>query len=123
MPFNVAQFINTISENFIKSPFVISTFRNPMWASLVLTLAIFIIILLIFASADQNSSVLTLAGRASFWIFLISCGAIFLNNKILINETSAKAISGEYDGIIGDSLISDHSEIVPVRINTNFDDL
>ena len=123
MPFNIASFINGISNSLLNSPFTISTFRNPMWASLILTLAIIVVILFIFTSAAPGASALMLAGRAGFWIFLLSCGAIFLNNKILIDETSAKAISGEYDGLIGGALISDRSEIVPVHINTNFEDL
>ena len=118
MPFNISSFVNSLADGVMKSPFTISVLRNPICTALMMSAAIFIVILVIFSHADQGANLLSLSGRAIFWVFLIICGLLFVNNKILMNEIHEKTISGEYEGIIGESLTGVHDNIVPVRIQT-----
>ncbi len=120
MPFNIASFVNTTTNDILKSPFVTSVIKNPICTALMMTLIIIIIILIIFA--NSNNSILVLACRAGFWIFLVSCSFIFLHNKILMSELKEKEIEGSYGDIIGQALISG-DDIIPVNINTNFNTL
>lgn len=124
MPFNINSFINNVSDNVLNSPTVLSIAKNPIMTSLCITMLTFIVILLIFANA--NDSILTLAFRAAFWVFVLSCGILFLHNKILLHECEERNSRAEYSNIIDGALDKnniDRENYVPININTDFVDL
>lgn len=115
MPFSISNFINNVSTNILSSPLVISIVKNPLMTAFITTFMILIIILLIFS--NQDAKILTLATRASFWIFITICGVVFLHNKVLMEECKEREMSGKYEGIIGEDVVRNQDQIIPIKIN------
>jgi hypothetical protein len=120
MPFSISNFINNSSETVLKSPAIISLMKNPIMTALITTFMILIVILLIFS--NQNAKILTLATRASFWIFLVVSGVMFLHNKVLMEECKERDFSGRYEGIITSNLVGNEDQIIPIKIGSFLED-
>jgi hypothetical protein len=72
--------------------------------------------------SNQEAKILTLATRASFWIFLTICGVMFLHNKVLMEECREKELSGRYEGIIGEDVVRNQDQIIPIKISAFLED-
>lgn len=131
MPIEVGELINHFSDSFLKAPIVHTIVKNPIYTSLMITFSIMIIILIIFRDADTEESLLIMALRSGFWIFLMLIGVLFLHNKVLSNETELETKNAAYEDVFattygGSSVPGKISPavfedtIVPVNINTNF---
>lgn len=115
--FRVGSFVNDSSAKVLSSKLVISIVKNPIITALFTTVMIFIIILLIFS--NQEAKILTLATRASFWIFLFMSGVIFLHNKVLMEECKDKELTGQYESMLNTTVIGeDVDKIIPVKITS-----
>jgi L-asparagine transporter-like permease len=115
MTFSISVFLNNLSESALSSDTILRMAKNPIISALLITFMVFLVILLIFANAGD--SLLTLATRCAFWVFLLTCGVMFLHNKILLKECADVGFAGKYEGVIGDSINYDVDRIVPVNIN------
>lgn len=120
MPFSISNFINNSSETALKSPSLISMMKNPIMTALITTFMILIVILLIFS--NQNAKILTLATRASFWIFLLISGVMFLHNKVLMKECEERRYSASFEGIIDNNIIGNEDQIIPIKIGSFLED-
>jgi multisubunit Na+/H+ antiporter MnhB subunit len=120
MPFNIGSFLNDISDKLFNSPTLLSIAKNPIMSALLITMLTFIVILFVFANA--NDSLLILASRAAFWLFIISMGVMFLHNKILLHEIDEREKNGAFESIINSALDKNvvSEGYVPVMINTEY---
>jgi len=131
MPFDVGATINSIADKFLQVPFVRGVASNPIYTALLITFAVVLVVMFIFRDADTGDESLTSASlRTGFWVFLLLCGVLMLQNKVLLTESGAAKRLGEYEGVFGGgygsglpgSAASPNTGdiIVPININTNF---
>lgn len=132
MPLDVGETINNFGNLFLKVPIIHTITKNPIYTSLIITFIIVLIILFIFRDVDADESLLIMGLRSGFYIFIMMTGVLFLHNKILLQEVGNYEKNGEYENIFNNTLgytgkYESNSvlgeSIVPVQINTNFENL
>ena|ERR1700743_2225911 len=130
MPLDVGETINNFGNLFLKIPIIHTVTKNPIYTSLIITFIIVLIIIFTFRDADTDEPILTMGLRSGFWIFIMMIGILFLHNKILLQEVNAHDVMGEYENIFNNGYSGKFESnsalaesIVPVQINTNFEDL
>ena len=87
MPFEVGNTINSFADSILQSPFISAVARNPIYTALLITIIIILILIFVFRDVDSDESLLTMALRTGFWVFILLLGSLFMQNKILLQET------------------------------------
>ena len=118
MPFDVGAVVNASVDGLLRAPIVSAVARNPIYTALLVTLVLMLIVMFVFRESDGPETVLVMTLRAGFWAFLFLVGVLFLQNKVLTQETGALRASEAYGGLFGAT--ASGPEIVPVSINTDF---
>lgn len=123
MPFNIGESVNYITDGFLRTPFINSAMRNPVYTALLVTTIIMVIILIIFRDAETDEPLIIMIARAGFWIFLLMSCAMALHNKVLCAEVDSAVKTSEMDEVFGGDDFTGgilEEAIMPVHINTNF---
>lgn len=120
MTFEVGEALNYMIDGFLKAPIVNSIAKNPIYTALAITLIIILILLFIFRDIEADETVLTLALRSGFWIFLMLLGVMMIHNRVLLSETSVQKREGEYEQVFKDTPAAAarfDTDFVPIRPN------
>ncbi len=99
MPFEIGDSVNKVTEQLLKAPIIGSIAKNPIYTALVLSALTMLIILYIFRSAVTDDPLILLTFRAGFWLTLLSTCVIFIQNRVLCDENSAKTVGGQYEQV------------------------
>lgn len=97
MPIGVSTSVNSTADKFGKLPGVNKLFSNPVYLSLLLVLIIMLITVIVFRDIDSDTSLVTLTLRTGFWSFVAITGAIFVNNRIMLDEVNKKVKTSAYE--------------------------
>lgn len=118
MTFEVGEALNYMIDCFLKAPMIGTIAKNPIYTAIAITLMVIIIILIIFRDIEADETVLTMALRSGFWIFLMLLGIMMVHNRILMGENTMSAKDGLYEQVIQPSVGGRYdSEYVPIGAN------
>lgn len=93
MPFEVGRAINQFTDSLVSNTAINTIFRNPIYTALLLAFLI-VILVVIINFGDEPTPILAL--RAGFYIFVVLSVGIFLNNKLLMRDSTS---------VVDDSLV------------------
>lgn len=117
MTFEVGEALNYMIDCFLKAPLIGTIAKNPVYTAVAITLMVIIVILIIFRDIEADETVLTMALRSGFWIFLMLLGIMMVHNRILMGENSTSAKDGLYEQVIQPSVAGRYdSEYVPISV-------
>jgi hypothetical protein len=116
MTFEVGEMLNYLTDAFLKAPIVNTIAKNPIYTALVVTLAVILIIMLIFRDIEADETVLTMALRTGFWVFLMLLGVLMIHNRVLFAESNQSSRDGQYDHVFTQSKVGQFEpDFVPVQ--------
>jgi hypothetical protein len=99
MPIDPANVVSAAGDKVVNLKIVQSVGKNPVFLSLVIVIIVMLITSIVFRDVRGESSVGVLTLRAGFWSFLAITAAIFVNNTIMLQETTELKKSGAYNDI------------------------
>ena len=116
MTFEVGEALNYMIDCFLRAPLVGTIAKNPIYTAIAITLMVIVVILIIFRDIEADETVLTMALRSGFWIFLMLLGIMMVHNRILSAENNQQTKDGLYERVITPSAaVRYDSEYVPVN--------
>lgn len=116
MTFEVGEMLNYLTDAFLKAPIVNTIAKNPIYTAFVVTLAVILIIMLIFRDIEADETVLTMALRTGFWVFLMLLGVLMIHNRVLFAESNQSSRDGQYDHVFTQSKVGQFEpDFVPVQ--------
>lgn len=111
MPFDVAGSVNTSADKITKIGGVNYIFKNPIWLAFIIVLIVMLITATVFRDVESKTSITTLVLRAGFWSFLVITTAVFLNNRIMLDENCKRGKGGEYEQLFDYGTVSTPSTV------------
>jgi hypothetical protein len=113
MPIDFGTAINDISDALLSKSIVRSIASNPIYTSMLIVFVLVLLVMFTFRDAEMDDSLLTVCLKLGFWAFLITCGIMFIHNKVLTNENMRDKSDVDYNKVAGDYVVLD--QYTPVK--------
>lgn len=128
MSFAIGETINQIADRVLSAPIVSTVAKDPLYSALLITLIIVLLVMFTFRDAEMEDSLLGTSLGLGFYVFMCVATVLFLNNRVLMRDTSDSGKNSEVETVfqpIPSSALQPvtgayEDTIVPVSINTNF---
>lgn len=119
MPFDVGESVNKLADMALSLPIVSKVSKNPIYTGILITVAIIVIVMIIFRDIDADEPLYVLSMRAGFWLFLVISGLIFMHDKVLMDDMTASARIATYDAAF-ETPVGVSAEAIPVNVNFTY---